>query len=93
MTDRELLRHTLAVLAYRGGKLLKGAPPEFAGYDSGGGQTPLVILGHIGDLLDWALTLARGEGKWRDQQPLGRAGGAAASRMRQRRAIEDSVHR
>ncbi len=68
-TDRELLRHALAVLAYRGGKLLKNAPPEFAAFDSGGGHTPLVILGHLGDLLDWALTLAKGEGKWRGAAP------------------------
>lgn len=72
MTDRDLLRHSLAVIAYRGGKLLKGAPPEFANYDSGGkgtNNTPLTILGHLGDLLDWALTLARGEGKWRTATP------------------------
>ncbi len=37
MTDRELLRHLLAVLAYRGGKPLRGVKPEFAGFDSGGG--------------------------------------------------------
>lgn len=64
MTDRELLRHTLAVLAYRGGKSLRGAKPEFATFDTGAGHTPLVILAHLGDLLDWALTHARGEPKW-----------------------------
>lgn len=69
MTDRDLLRHSLAVIAYRGGKLLKNTPPEFATYDSGEGRTPLTILGHLGDLLDWALTLAKGEGKWREATP------------------------
>lgn len=64
MSDHDLLRHALAVLAYRGGKSLRGAKPEFAAYDTGGGHTPLVILAHLGDLLDWALTHARGEPKW-----------------------------
>lgn len=71
MTDRELLRHALAVLAYRGGKPLRGAKPEFAAYDTGGGHTPLVILAHLGDLMDWALTHARGEPKWVSAPPVG----------------------
>ena len=64
MTGRDLLRHSLAVLAYRGGKPLRGAKPEFASFDTGGGHTPLLILTHLGDLMDWALTHARGEPKW-----------------------------
>jgi len=64
MTDRDLLRHALAVLAYRGGKVIRAAPPSFAAFDTGGGNTPIVILAHLGDLLDWALTHARGEPKW-----------------------------
>ena len=64
MTDRDLLRHLLAVLAYRGGKPLRNAKPEFAGFDSGGGQTPLKILAHLGDLMDWALTQAQGKPRW-----------------------------
>jgi hypothetical protein len=64
MTDRELMRHALAVLAYRGGKPLRGAKPEFATFDTGGGHTPLLILSHLGDLLDWALGHLRGEPKW-----------------------------
>ena len=64
MTDREMLRHTLAVLAYRGGKAIRNAPPEFASFDTGGGTTALVILAHLGDLLDWALMHCHGEVKW-----------------------------
>ncbi len=62
--DRLLLRHALAVLAYRGGKPLREAPAAFASYDTGAGHTPLVILAHLGDLLDWALSHAKGEPKW-----------------------------
>ena len=61
-----LLRHTVATLAYRGGKALRGAPAEFAGY---GSRTPGEILAHICDLVDWALTLADGKQAWHNSQP------------------------
>jgi len=64
MTDRDLLRHTLAVLAYRGAKPLREAPATFANFDTGGGTTPLVILSHIADLVEWALSHAQGPGRW-----------------------------
>jgi len=64
-----MLRHTLATLAYRGGKALRDAPPEFAEF-RGGTRTPREILAHIGDLTDWALHLASGEHLWRDAPPL-----------------------
>ena len=66
-----LLRHTVATLAYRGGKALRGAPPEFAGFQaSAGTRTPGEILAHIGDLLDWALTMADGKHEWHDSPAL-----------------------
>jgi len=47
---RELLRHTLATVAYRGGKTLRDAPPEFATFRAGDtARTPLEILAHLGD--------------------------------------------
>lgn len=65
VTGREMFRHTLATLAYRGGKALRGLPPEFSNYRvAAGTRTPGEILAHIGDLLDWAGWLARGEHKW-----------------------------
>ena len=68
---RELLRHTLATLAYRGGKAVRRAPAEFAAYRVGAtSRTPAQILAHIGDLLDWALWLARSEHRWHDSEPL-----------------------
>ena len=69
MSGRELLRHALAVLAYRGGKPLRDAPATFANFDTGGGHTPLVILAHLGDLLEWTLSHARGEAKWPAHEP------------------------
>ncbi len=69
--NADLLRHTVATLAYRGGKTLRGAPAEFAGYRSSpDARTPAEILAHIGDLLDWALSLADGRQAWRDSPPL-----------------------
>ncbi len=63
--ERALLRHTLATLAYRGAKALRDAPASFRNHRAGGGsRTPLQILAHVGDLLDWALSQARGEERW-----------------------------
>ncbi len=66
---RELLRHSLATLAYRGGKSIRGASDGFADF-AGAGKTPRQILAHIGDLLDWALSMADGRRKWHDSEPL-----------------------
>jgi hypothetical protein len=66
-----MLRHTVATLAYRAGKVLRDAPTEFAGFRAGeGGKTAVEILAHMGDLFDWALTMADGEAAWRDAAPL-----------------------
>lgn len=73
MTDpvREFARHTLATLAYRGGKTLAGAPEGFGSYTARPGtRTPGQILAHIGDLLDWALWLCEGEHRWNASAPL-----------------------
>jgi hypothetical protein len=63
--NNAMLRHTLATLAYRGGKALRGAPGEFAEYRAAEGlRTPGEILAHIGDLLDWGLSMAIGRREW-----------------------------
>ena len=68
---RALLRHTVATVAYRGGKAVRGAPPEFAAYSPDGSpRTPAKILAHLGDLYDWALTQATGAEAWTDSTPL-----------------------
>jgi hypothetical protein len=68
---RELLRHAVATVAYRGGKAVRGAPESFAGFGADHSPRPPVkILAHIGDLFDWALTQARGAEAWVDSPPL-----------------------
>jgi hypothetical protein len=70
-TSRQMLRHTLATLAYRAGKALRGAPESFADYGTGEkGRTPGRIVAHMGDLFDWALSLAKGKQVWHDSTPL-----------------------
>ena len=67
-SDRELLRHTLAALAYRAARALEDAPESFAGFD-GAGRTPAQILAHMGDLFDWALSMAEGNQRWHNSEP------------------------
>lgn len=68
---RELLRHAVATVAYRGGKAVRNAPNGFAGFQAGeGARTPGQILAHIGDLFDWALSIAMGQQAWHDSKPL-----------------------
>ena len=65
-TSRQLLRHALATLAYRGGKTLRDAPTDFDCFQvAQGSRTPGQILAHICDLLDWSLTMCKGEPAWR----------------------------
>lgn len=67
---RELLRHTLATVAYRGAKPLRDAPPDFANFPiPNSPRTPLKIVTHIGDLFDWALSIAAGKQVWKDSAP------------------------
>ncbi|HVN82768.1 MAG TPA: hypothetical protein VMW38_27545 [Terriglobia bacterium] len=68
---RELLRHTVATLAYRGGKTLRDAPASFATMRiKEQSRSPVEILAHIGDLLEWSLWLAKGQHVWKDSAPL-----------------------
>jgi hypothetical protein len=67
---RELLRHAVATLAYRGGKAVRNAPAgftEFRGCASG--RSAGQILAHLGDLLDWGLSIARGKQTWKSSEP------------------------
>lgn len=75
---RELLRYTVATIAYRAGKAVRppagragNAQKEFGQFKVGEtSRTPIQILAHIGDLFDWALALAKGKHDWHNSQPL-----------------------
>lgn len=65
-----MLRHTLATLAYRSAKTLRNIPPDFGSFHSAAGtRTPVEILSHISDLLDWAICLADGSHVWNAAKP------------------------
>jgi hypothetical protein len=66
----DLLRHTVATLAYRGGKAIRGAPASFSGFQAAPGvRTPGQILAHMSDLMDWGLGIAKGNHAWHDSEP------------------------
>src|SRR5207245_2855356 len=68
---RSYLRDCVATLAYRGGKALRGAPAGFSEFRiSGTTLSSGEILAHMGDLLDWALSMAKGKQEWFDSKPL-----------------------
>src|ERR1700758_3527380 len=76
-TARELLRHAVATLAYRGGKAIRGAPDGFSDFKaSEKTRTPGQILAHLSDLLDWALSMAQGKQGWPNSPPGFGGGGA-----------------
>ena len=53
--DRDMLRHFLAAIAYRTQKSLRGAPPEYPGFNAGGRtRTPAEILRHMTSVLGYA---------------------------------------
>jgi len=71
MTDVEMLRHTVATLAYRAAKTMRGAPDSFADFlPAPTSNTPRRIVTHLGDLFDWAFTMVQGEPQWRSSEPL-----------------------
>lgn len=64
-SGRELLRHAVATLAYRAGKAVRGAPANFSEFRPGeSSRAAGQILAHLADLMDWALTIARGKEQW-----------------------------
>ena len=69
--DRALLRHMLATIAYRGGKAIRGAPAGFGSFRAEGSlNTPVMLLAHIGDLIEWAHRWSSGEQKYKVSEPL-----------------------
>ncbi|HXY00539.1 MAG TPA: hypothetical protein VEI54_06435 [Candidatus Limnocylindrales bacterium] len=71
VTARALLRHSLATIAYRAGKIIRDAPQSYVDFEAGKNcRTPVQILTHIGDLFDWGLSMAKGQSAWHDSDPL-----------------------
>jgi hypothetical protein len=66
---RELMRHTVAAVAYRASRAVTDAPDEFGDFQ-GGGKAPVKILAHMGDLFDWALSMVEGNARWHKSEPL-----------------------
>jgi hypothetical protein len=68
---RAFLRHAIATIAYRGGKALRGAPETFATFRvAPTSRSPAQIVAHLGDLFDWALSIAQGTERWNNSEPL-----------------------
>ena len=69
-SNRDMLRHTVATLAYRGGKAVANAPQGFSEFRAAEtSRTPGEILAHLGDLLDWASLVAQGEYVYKELAP------------------------
>lgn len=69
--NRDFLRHTVATIAYRAAKSERDAPPGFGDFQAGNGaRTPLQLLAHMGDLFDWALSMAQGKWDYKQSSPL-----------------------
>jgi hypothetical protein len=68
---RALLRHAVATVAYRASKAVRETPERFADYAAGPTtRSPGQILAHMGDLFEWALSMARGATRWPDSGSL-----------------------
>jgi hypothetical protein len=68
---REVLRHMVATVAYRGGVAVAKTPSNFATFRAHETtRTPGEILAHIGDLLEGSLHLLKGEMVFLTSTPL-----------------------
>ncbi len=65
-----MIRHAVATMVYRGTKTLRDAPADFGGFRvKPESRTPVEIVAHMGDLFDWALSVAKGQETWRSSPP------------------------
>jgi hypothetical protein len=62
---RAALRQLAATLAYRAAKVLRDVPPDFGSTSFGEAtRRPVRIVGHMGDLMAWAVSIAKGAVTW-----------------------------
>jgi hypothetical protein len=66
---REFLRHAVATLAYRAAKVVRDTPPGFGEMRAGKTRSAVAIVAHMGDLMEWALRVAKGPAEWRAATP------------------------
>jgi hypothetical protein len=65
-----MIRHAVATVVYRGAKALRDPPADFGVFRvKPGSRTPVEIVAHMGDLFDWALSMAKGQEVWHDSPP------------------------
>ena len=63
--SRELLRHTVATLAYRAEKVLRDVPDGLPEHRFSPTSRPAIgVVAHLGDLMEWATRMAQGEYRW-----------------------------
>jgi hypothetical protein len=68
--DRGMIRHAVATMVYRGAKTFRNAPTDFGVFRvKPESRTPVEIVAHMGDLFDWALSMAKGQEVWHDSPP------------------------
>ena len=68
---RELLRHLVATVAYRGGLAVSDVPENFSVFRVNvTTRTPGELLAHIGDLLEGSLYLVKGEMIYLTSEPM-----------------------
>ncbi|MEQ1690818.1 MAG: DinB family protein [Gemmatimonas sp.] len=68
---RMLLRHTVATLAYRASKSVRQPPEKFGKFRaSPKSRSAVEIVAHMGDLFDWALSMAKGQTVWHTSEPM-----------------------
>lgn len=88
---RDLLRHTVATLAYRAEKALRDAPASFAGMRlSPSSRSALEIVSHLGDLMDWGERMARGEYLW-EPRPVREWDAACDRFFRSVKSLDDAL--
>jgi len=88
---RDLLRHTVATLAYRAEKVLRDPPADFAAMRlSPSSRTALEIVSHLGDLMEWGERMARGEYLW-EPRPSGEWAAACDRFFRSVKALDEAI--
>ena len=71
MDEKQVWRHTLATIAYRASKAMRGAPAGFENFNAGpGSRSAGQILAHLGDLFEWSTRMANGDRSFHASKPL-----------------------